>query len=251
VNREILTRGALSLLNEVGLEQLSLRRLGANLKVRAGAMYWHFKSKEELLDEMATVLLADAAPELLPTRRRDDWANWVATFGEGLRTALLRCRDGARMVSGTKLTNTEYMKATEAVGLQLVKAGFTARQAVVMLSTVYSYTLSFVMEEQAVFPRPGERSKEYDLQKRSERLATTALPLMRRAGPILFDRFEQRYKEGLALILHGAACQLEGRKVRHMARTRDGKEAGPALRETPMTEKRRTAPEPTRPLGDL
>jgi TetR/AcrR family transcriptional regulator, tetracycline repressor protein len=212
VNREILTHGALNLLNEVGLEELTLRRLGAALKVRAGAIYWHFKSKEALLDEMATLLLADAAPELLPTRRQADWKVWVAAFGEGLRKALLRYRDGARMVTGTKLTNTEYMKAAEAVGTQLIKAGFTLRQGVVLLSTVYNYTLSFVIEEQAVFPRPGDRSDQYDIGKRSEILSSETLPLMRQAGPILFDRFERRYKEGLALILQGAACQIETRK---------------------------------------
>jgi TetR/AcrR family transcriptional regulator, tetracycline repressor protein len=81
-----------------------------------------------------------------------------------------------------------------------------------LLSTVYNYTLSFVIEEQAVFPRPGERSEQYDLQKRSENLSPETLPLMRQAGPILFDRFERRYKEGLALILQGAACRIETRK---------------------------------------
>jgi TetR/AcrR family transcriptional regulator, tetracycline repressor protein len=212
VNREILTRGALDLLNEVGLEELTLRRLGASLKVRAGATYWHFKSKEELLDEMATALLADAALELLPTRKQANWKVWVAAFGEGLRKALLRYRDGARMVTGTKLTNAEYMKTAEATGTQLLKAGFTLRQSVVLLTTVYNYTLSFVIEEQAVFPRPGERSKQYDLRKRSESLSSEGLPLMRQAGRILFDRFEQRYKEGLALILQGATSQLEARK---------------------------------------
>jgi hypothetical protein len=35
---------------------------------------------------------------------------------------------------------------------------------------------------------------------------------MRQAGPILFERFERRYKEGLALILQGADCQLDERK---------------------------------------
>jgi TetR/AcrR family transcriptional regulator, tetracycline repressor protein len=212
VNREILTRGALQLLNEVGLEELTLRRLGTALKVRAGAMYWHFKSKEELLNEMATLLLAEAAPGLLPARNQADWKMCVAAFGEGLRKALLRYRDGARMVTGTKLTNTEYMKTAEAIGTQLVKAGFTLRQCVVLLSTVYNCTLSFVIEEQAVFPRPGERSQQYDIKKRSEALSSEALPLMRQAGPVLFDRFERRYKESLALILQGAACQLEARK---------------------------------------
>jgi TetR/AcrR family transcriptional regulator, tetracycline repressor protein len=209
VNREILTRGALDLLNEVGLEELTLRRLGTKLKVRAGAMYWHFQSKEELLNEMATLLLADAAPELVPTRRQADWKMWVTAFGEGLRKALLRYRDGARMVTGTKLTNTEYMRTAERIGRHLMQAGFTLRQGVVLLSTVYNYTLNFVIEEQAVFPQPGKRSEQYDIERRSEALSPELLPLMRQAGPILFDRFERRYKEGLMLILQGAACQLK------------------------------------------
>jgi AcrR family transcriptional regulator len=208
VNREILTQGALALLNEVGLEELSLRRLGSTLKVRAGAMYWHFKNKQELLDDMATVLLAEAAPELLPSRRSAGWKLWVSTCGEGLRKVLLRYRDGARMVSGTRLTNAEFMKTAESIGSELIKAGFTLRQAVVLLSTVYNYTLNFVTEEQAVFPRPGERSERYDLEVRSGALTGESLPLMRHAGPILFDRFERRYKEGLALIVQGASCQL-------------------------------------------
>jgi TetR/AcrR family transcriptional regulator, tetracycline repressor protein len=213
VNREILTRGALKLLNEVGLEQLTLRRLGAALKVQAGATYWHFKSKEELVDEMATMLLADAASDLVPTRKHAGWKEWVAAFGEGLRRVLLRYRDGARMVIGTRLTNTEYMKTAEAVGERLIQAGFTLRQAVVLLSTVYNYTLSFVIEEQAVFPMPGKRSERYDIQQRKEHLSAEALPLMQQAGPILFDRFERRYKEGLDLILQGAAGQVESRKI--------------------------------------
>jgi TetR/AcrR family tetracycline transcriptional repressor len=213
VNREILVRGGLKLLNEVGLEQLTLRRLGIELKVQAAAMYWHFKSKEELIDEMATMVLAEGASNLVPVRKQSEWKVWVLVFGEGLRKTLLGYRDGARMVAGTRLTNTEYMKTAEVVGAELVKAGFTLRQTVVLLSTIYNYTLNFVMEEQAIFPMPGKRSKQYDIQERNEKLSGVALPLMRQAGPILFDRFERRYKEGLDLIMQGAACQLRSRKI--------------------------------------
>jgi TetR/AcrR family transcriptional regulator, tetracycline repressor protein len=212
VNREMVSRAGLKLLNEVGLEQLTLRLLARELEIQAATLYWHFKSKEELLDEMASMLLADAAPQFLPLRNHADWKTWVSAFGEGLRNALLRYRDGARMITGTKLTNTTFMKTGEAIGAELLRAGFTLRQGVVLLSTVYNYTLNFVIEEQAVYPRPGERSENYDLQTRSKELAGAQLPLMRQAGPILFDRFVRRYKEGLALIVQGAACQLRRRR---------------------------------------
>jgi AcrR family transcriptional regulator len=206
VNREIVAKAGLKLLNEAGLEQLTLRRLGTELKVQAAAIYWHFKSKEELIDEMATIVLAEGAPNLLPTRRSSDWKVWASSFGHGLRKTLLAYQDGARMVSGTELTNTEYMKTVESIAAKLLEAGFSLRQSVVLLSTIYSYTLSFVMEEQAVYPRPNERSPRYDLVKRKARLDPAELPLLRQSGPILFDKFDRRYKEGLELILHGAAA---------------------------------------------
>ena len=66
INREMVTQAGLKLLNEIGLEQLTLRRLGVELNVQAATMYWHFKSKEELLDDMATTVLVEGAVNLLP-----------------------------------------------------------------------------------------------------------------------------------------------------------------------------------------
>ena len=203
VNRDLLARTGLKLLNEVGLEQLTLRLLGRELKVQAATLYWHFKSKAELMDEMATLALADGAQRFVPAKDSPDWSVWAASFGTGLRKTLLAYRDGARMVSGTRLTNTEYMKTVERIAARIVESGFTVRQAVVLLSTIYNYTLSFVMEEQAVFPLPNERSPQYDIAERNARLDPEEFPLLRQSGAILFDRFDRRYKEGLDLILRG------------------------------------------------
>jgi TetR/AcrR family transcriptional regulator, tetracycline repressor protein len=212
VNRNMVARAGLKLLNEVGLEQLTLRRLGTELKVQAATVYWHFKSKEELIDEMATMVLAEGAANLVPVRASADWTVWAAAFGNGLRKTLLTYRDGARMVAGTRLTNTEYMKTAETIAARLLKADFTVRQGVVLLSTIYNYTLSFVMEEQAVYPRPGERSPQYDIAQRNSRLEADEFPVLRQSGPILFDKFDRRYKEGLDLIVRGARQVQRGTK---------------------------------------
>ena len=90
----------------------------------------------------------------------------------------------------------------------MVAAGFSVRSAVVPLSTIYNYTLSFVMEEQAVFPTPGERSPAYSIDARKARLDPGIFPYHREASSILFDRFDRRFKEGLELILRGAESEL-------------------------------------------
>jgi AcrR family transcriptional regulator len=204
VNRDMLTQAGLKLLNEVGLEKLTLRLLGRALDIQAATLYWHFKSKEELIDEMATAVLAQGTERLVPTRVSADWSMWAASFGLGLRKTLLAYRDGARMVSGTRLTNTEYMKTVERIASRILDSGFTVRQVAILLSTIYNYTLSSVMEEQAVFPRPGERSPHYDIAKRNDKLDPTEFPILRKSGAILFDNFDRRYREGLRLILRGA-----------------------------------------------
>jgi TetR/AcrR family transcriptional regulator, tetracycline repressor protein len=162
----------------------------------------------KVIDEMATVVLAEGTPHLVPAKNSSDWAVWAGAFGTGLRKTLLAYRDGARMVAGTRLTNTEYMKTAEQIATKIVEAGFTVRQTVVLLSTIYSYTLSFVTEEQVVFPRPGERSPQYDIAKRNAKLKENEFPILREAATILIDKFDRRYKEGLHLILRGAKMRV-------------------------------------------
>jgi TetR/AcrR family transcriptional regulator, tetracycline repressor protein len=205
VNREIVVEAGLKLLDEVGLEQLTLRRLAKELKIQAPTLYWHFKSKEALIDAVATLVLAEGAPGLVPSKSANDWKTWVNAFGIGLRQTLLKYRDGARVVAGSHLTDTVFMETTELIGSRLVEAGFSVRKAVVLLSTVYTFTISFVIEEQAVFPVKGERSSAYDIEKRNAKLNAKKFPLLRQSGAILFDHFEQRYRDSLDLIVRGAS----------------------------------------------
>jgi TetR/AcrR family transcriptional regulator, tetracycline repressor protein len=204
VNRERVIREALALLNEVGIEQLTLRALAKKLDIQAATVYWHFKDKQDLIDEMATLVLAEGSQQLLPKRADADWSIWAVSFGTGLRKILLGNRDGARLVAGSRLTDTCYMTVAEAIAKRLTEAGFTVRQTVVLMSVINDYTESFVIEEQAVFPRPGERSPQYDLAVRKAALAGKELPILMQSGPILFDRFDRRYREGLDLIIRGA-----------------------------------------------
>src|ERR1700688_4158094 len=54
LKRQGVVRTALRILDEVGLDGLTVRKLASELGVQAPALYWHFKNKQALLDEMAT-----------------------------------------------------------------------------------------------------------------------------------------------------------------------------------------------------
>ena len=60
LDRQLILHHAFDVLNKGGLEGLTLRKLAAQLDVQAPAIYWHFKNKQELLDEMGTQGLREA-----------------------------------------------------------------------------------------------------------------------------------------------------------------------------------------------
>ncbi|MEW1635199.1 TetR/AcrR family transcriptional regulator C-terminal domain-containing protein [Streptomyces sp. NPDC093801] len=191
---------SLRLLNEVGLDGLSLRAIAKELDVQAPALYWHFKNKQELLDEMATEMYRRMTADS-PLAPGPSWQDHLLTANRGLRTALLRYRDGAKVFSGSRFTGTEHAAGMEAGLRALTEAGFTLPQAVRATTTAYFFTLGFVTEEQGVEPLPGERREGFDVAERAERLAD--YPLAAGAGADLFQDYDTGFEEGLALVVAG------------------------------------------------
>ncbi|EST31780.1 TetR/AcrR family transcriptional regulator C-terminal domain-containing protein [Streptomyces roseochromogenus] len=195
---------ALRVLNEVGLEGLTLRAIAKELDVKAPALYWHFKDKQALLDEMATEMCRRmvAGAALDPA---DTWQERLLKSNRGLRAALLGYRDGAKVFSGSRFTGTEHAPALEANLRLLTEAGFTLAQAVHAGRTTSAYTVGFVIEEQGVRPLPGERREGYDIAERARRLAD--YPLAAEAGQLLFDGYDAQFEEGLAIVVAGVGAR--------------------------------------------
>jgi AcrR family transcriptional regulator len=202
LDRETVVRTGLRVLDDVGLEALTLRKIASELNVQPPALYWHFKNKRDLIDEMATTLLTD---HVQPVPADQPWDEFARTYGAGLRTMLLRYRDGAKMFAGTFLTDTSVYQQQEASLRLLTDAGFSLEDAGQVYWTIYSYTIGFVIEEQAVHPRPGERDERYDVDWRTERMAHEHVPLADAAGRSLFHGFETHYTRGLQAIIAGVA----------------------------------------------
>ena len=66
LQREEILEAALALLNEVGLDQFSTRRLAERLGVQQPALYWHFRNKSALLDALNGEMLARFHDNRLP-----------------------------------------------------------------------------------------------------------------------------------------------------------------------------------------
>ncbi|MFG2873700.1 TetR/AcrR family transcriptional regulator C-terminal domain-containing protein [Streptomyces sp. NPDC048337] len=191
---------ALRLLNEVGLEGLTLRAIAKELEVQAPALYWHFQGKQELLDEMATEMYRRMVADT-DLAAGATWQERLTVGNRGLRRALLGYRDGAKVFSGSRFTGTEHAVQMEASLRSFVEAGLTLPQAVRATSTAYLFTLGFVTEEQGVEPLPGDRREGYDVDERATRMAD--FPLAAAAGADLFQNYDDGFEEGLALVIAG------------------------------------------------
>lgn len=213
---------ALRLLDEVGLEGLTLRRIAAELDCKAPALYWHFANKQALLDELATEMIRRMIAGSEPPTADTPWQHQLALTCRTLRRTLLGHRDGAKVFSGTRLTDTGHTDRFEGQLDSFVRAGFTLPEAVEAYFTAYSFTVGFVIEEQAVHPLPGERAPGYDPAERAERIGPER-PLTAAASTDLFTDYERRFERGLAIVtagieaLHAGAPHAE---APHADRTR-------------------------------
>ncbi|WP_329272147.1 TetR/AcrR family transcriptional regulator C-terminal domain-containing protein [Streptomyces sp. NBC_01451] len=200
LDRKRVADTALRLLGEVGLDGLTLRAIAKELDVKAPALYWHFKDKQALLDEMATEMYRRmvAGP---PPGPDVPWDERLLAANRGLRDALLGYRDGAKVFSGSRFTGVEHAVQMEENLRCFVEAGFTPAQAVRANMTAYVYTIGFVTEEQGVQPLPGERREGYDVEERARRMAD--FPLSAAAGAEVFQDYDRQFEEGLGLVLAG------------------------------------------------
>ena len=119
---------ALELLNEVGMDSLTTRKLAERLRVQQPALYWHFPSKRALLDALAEAMLTERHTRSLP-EENEDWRVFLKENALSFRKALLSYRDGARIHAGTRPTEPHYGTAEAQIRF-LCTAGFSPKRAV-------------------------------------------------------------------------------------------------------------------------
>jgi TetR/AcrR family tetracycline transcriptional repressor len=154
-SREDVVAAALGILDQYGLADLTMRRLGATLDVQPSALYWHFANKQTLLASIADRIVERARPVL---RTEDDWtgAGWTATGWQGatradayaLRDALLAFRDGAEVVSSTLALGLGAGLPLTLLSGAIERGGFDRRTSGIAAAAVVHFVLGHVSHEQ-------------------------------------------------------------------------------------------------------
>jgi TetR/AcrR family tetracycline transcriptional repressor len=148
LDRQQVVDAALKLLDDDGLDALSLRILAGRLGVQAPTLYWHIGSKTELLDALADAIMGQAIGAIPASTPRTNWAEWMLRALVELRRALLAHRDGARVVSGARLA-LRRGDFTESAMSTLVARGLDLHEARLIVLAGERFTFGYVLEEQA------------------------------------------------------------------------------------------------------
>ncbi|MFE3457319.1 TetR/AcrR family transcriptional regulator C-terminal domain-containing protein [Nocardiopsis aegyptia] len=203
MDRRTIVEAALSLLDEVGLDRLTVRRLAERLDVKSPALYWHFRNKQELLDRLAEHLRAPHSPP----EPGEDWRAWIARRAREQRALLLEHRDAARVVAGAR-TGPAALATIDADLAVLVGFGFTPARALRAGALLDHYVLGSALQRQADHRRhadegtmPPELMSEEQRTVLTEGAPTLAAALREGGDPDGDDAFE----EGLGMITDGIA----------------------------------------------
>lgn len=191
-----IVRAALDLLDESGLDAVSLRAVAGRLGVRLNTVSWHVKTKPRLLELMAEAIVAEIPLGDLPSA----WDERVRVLLGRYRHVLLAHRDGGRVVAGTFGAEPATLAYAEALVGALLEAGIDERAAGWTCWTLIYFTLGLAQEEQAVPGAVAGRLEDAVDPRLHPALAATL--------PYLTDgAFAERFAFGVDLLLSQARAR--------------------------------------------
>lgn len=135
---ESIVRTAIAIADEEGLASVSMRRIGAELKVEAMALYHHFPNKDALLDAIVEELSTSVPPVEVAG------SPWEDVLREYARTQLNTLSEHPNLV-GLVMTRpavtTGNLALLETLVNFLCAAGFSARRGLDMIYTIHELVL--------------------------------------------------------------------------------------------------------------
>ena len=132
LSRARLVSEALGLVQEEGLEALSMRGLAGRLHVKAASLYWHVRDRRELLE-----LLAEAILDRVAVPRATHWREAVLMTAAALQSAVASQQDAGRILlevpGAIKKSDTfgRLKQQLESAGLQSEASEEVARMVMV------------------------------------------------------------------------------------------------------------------------
>lgn len=193
---------AFEVLDEAGVDGLTVRAVAERLGVKAPALYWHVRNKKDMLDEMGTQVWRGVAEQATWTSAAD-WREALGAYARAARRALLAHRDGARLFGVTFMTDAGVLQAHEEGLAWMREQGFSVQAATDAGALLTSFVIGHCIEEQERTEAPDDR---YTLATRNKRIAADTHPLVAASGVVITGAdTDARFTRMLRTVLDGIA----------------------------------------------
>jgi AcrR family transcriptional regulator len=160
LSREQIVAEAIKLLDESGIESLSMRNLGTRLNAGATSLYRHVANKDELIELVADEVYAEIhVPD-------GSWREATTATAYSVREMILRHPWIASVLGqvGLSYLGPNFMQLTESLLVTFEKAGFDLAEADMAISSVLSYVVGIAISEAAWYQalaRSGQTAEEW------------------------------------------------------------------------------------------
>lgn len=204
LTRAIVVETALQVIDDEGLEALSMRALADRLGVTPRALYRHVADKDDLLRGVANLILG----EVTLSPHSQSWRETLLQLGTELRRALIRHPHAAPLYARRMSVFPAVIAIADVIVDALTTIGVPGEDAVRTGHVLFNYTLGFVLAE-APYRTGAEPPGPYDPFMGIEPAAAASA---RREAPFL-TRFtndglfasDEQYAFGLSLIVDSLA----------------------------------------------
>ena len=170
LSREVVADRALEIADAEGLEAVTIRRLATELGVTPMAMYWHFRTKEDLLAGLADRVLDSLE---IPVRS-GDWAADMRAAMAVLVTAMRPHPQVANLIPRRIVQHPKGLDLTELALQTLADAGFSEAQAGQLAMQAMRAVVGMVTSEPV--NDSGMTAEERDAELRTKRAHLASLP---------------------------------------------------------------------------
>jgi len=146
LSRAAIVDAAIAVLNDVGLEQVSLRKVAERLGVKAPSLYWYVEDKaalHALMSETVFRSCLDAMPEC------SDWREWLCAYGRALWEAQLSLRDAAKLIIIGGVHEERLRSLANEIADKLAQFGIEKQTATVMQSSVQALVTGWAAFQQS------------------------------------------------------------------------------------------------------
>ncbi|MFH8632114.1 TetR/AcrR family transcriptional regulator [Streptomyces lydicus] len=178
LTKERIISAGMATFAEVGYHALSMRQVAERLGAHAGSLYYHVRSKDELLAMMADRVCRqayDAGSAALAALPPDaTWRHKLEVQAATLRRTLLAHPGGALlMVDSPGMLAPGALSLMERLLRTLVEAGVPVDHGGIAADTLLSHITGFVLQEQSRPQAPAVTADVYaDLRERFPLLLT-------------------------------------------------------------------------------